>query len=256
MNEKKETKKEKLPSLGTMNQYAKESIKKLISLQNDDKKSLNGSRLAMQKKIMARLEKEASNGSATMGLAVMKGMVVTGINFSRFFDYTSPYKDNRGFDKIEEFAMFENIVPLMMKYKTIQKADTVMQFIRILPDLNELPFSPELYDVLNEVTEGEKSFEKTTKEVIGKIKGLAIWPTAHMTIDDVYFKVYNAKKSSFDARDAKCGEVVVADNKQGLHIKCLDGVVEITELLPINSKKMTAKSYLNGKNIRIGSIAL
>ncbi|MBQ3034781.1 MAG: hypothetical protein IJD25_01880, partial [Alphaproteobacteria bacterium] len=161
MNEKKETKKEKLPSLGTMNQYAKESIKKLISLQNDDKKSLNGSRLAMQKKIMARLEKEASNGSATMGLAVMKGMVVTGINFSRFFDYTSPYKDNRGFDKIEEFAMFENIVPLMMKYKTIQKADTVMQFIRILPDLNELPFSTELYDVLNEVTEGEKSFQTT-----------------------------------------------------------------------------------------------
>lgn len=161
MNEKKETKKEKLPSLGTMNRYAKESIKKLISLQNDDKKSLNGSRLAMQKKIMARLEKEASNGSATMGLAVMKGMVVTGINFSRFFDYTSPYKDNRGFDKIEEFSMFENIVPLMMKYKTIQKADTVMQFIRILPDLNELPFSPELYDVLNEVTEGEKSFQTT-----------------------------------------------------------------------------------------------
>ena len=51
------------------------------------------------------------------------------------------------------------------------------------------------------------------------------------------------------------GEVVIANNKQGLFIKCVDGLVEITELLPINSKKMTAKSYLNGKKINIGSIA-
>ena len=46
---------------------------------------------------------------------------------------------------------------------------------------------------------------------------------------------------------------MVADNKNGLHIKCSDGAVEITEMLPINSKKMTAKSYLNGKQIKIGS---
>ena len=161
MNEKKETQKEKLPSMVAMNKYAKESIKKLISLQNNDKKNINGSRLAMQKKIMSRLEKEASKGSAVMGLAVMKGMVVTGIDFSRFFDYTTPYSDNRGFDKVEEFAVFENLVPLMMKYNTIQKADTVMQFIRILPDLNELPFSPELYDVLNDSIEDKKSFQET-----------------------------------------------------------------------------------------------
>ena len=161
MNEKKETQKEKLPSMAAMNKYAKESIKKLISLQNTDKKNINGSRLAMQKKIMSRLEKEASKGSAVMGLAVMKGMVVTGIDFSRFFDYTTPYSDNRGFDTVEEFAVFENLVPLMMQYNTIQKADTVMQFIRILPDLNELPFSPELYDVLNESNEGKKSFQET-----------------------------------------------------------------------------------------------
>ncbi len=161
MTEKKETTQQKQASLTAMNKYAKEMIKRLISLQNTDKKSINGSRLAMQKKIMARLEKEASKGSATMGLAVMKAMVVTGINFSKFFDYTSPYIDNRGYDKIEEFSMFETIAPLMMKYNTIQKADTVMQFIRILPDLNELPFSAELYDVLNTESENNKSFQIT-----------------------------------------------------------------------------------------------
>ena len=159
MTENKETKKQKLPSLAAMNKYAKECIKKLISLQDNGNLAVNGSRLAMQKKIMSRLEKEASKGSAAMGLAVLKGMIVTGIDFSRFFDYTAPYSDNRGFEKINELTVFETVVPLMMKYNTLEKADTVMQFIRILPDLNELPFSPELYDVLNEKNENEKSFQ-------------------------------------------------------------------------------------------------
>ena len=53
---------------------------------------------------------------------------------------------------------------------------------------------------------------------------------------------------------AKPGQVLIANNKEGLIIRTGDGAVEITELLPINSKKMSAKSYLNGKKINIGSI--
>ena len=58
-----------------------------------------------------------------------------------------------------------------------------------------------------------------------------------------------------DIGSYKDGEVVIASSKQGLVIKCADGFVEITELLPINSKKMTAKSYLNGKRIELGVVA-
>ena len=65
--------------------------------------------------------------------------------------------------------------------------------------------------------------------------------------------MYNAIVSSVNGDGFEPGQVVLANNKQGLHIKCGDGVVEVTELLPINSKKMTAKSYLNGKSIEIGS---
>lgn len=98
-------------------------------------------------------------------------------------------------------------------------------------------------------------FRKTSNEIIGQIKGLAQWPNAKITIDGVLFKLYNAKKSSISGEEFECGQVVVANNKQGLHIKCSDGVIEIIELLPINSKKMSAKSYLNGKQINIGSFA-
>ena len=104
---------------------------------------------------------------------------------------------------------------------------------------------------------GDLDFSTSVKEIVGKIKGLAMWPNAHITIDGVYFKLYNGKEYNCDLNLSEYhdGEVVIANNKQGLVIKCSDGFVEITELLPINSKKMTAKSYLNGKQIKIGSIA-
>lgn len=104
---------------------------------------------------------------------------------------------------------------------------------------------------------GDLDFSKTAKEVVGLIKGLASWPNAHMTIGEVYFKLYNAKvyNGDLDIKDYQDGEVVIASSKQGLVLKCADGFVEITELLPINSKKMTAKSYLNGKKIDLGAVA-
>jgi len=104
---------------------------------------------------------------------------------------------------------------------------------------------------------GDLDFSTTKNEIIGKIKGLAMWPNAHITIDGVYFKLYNAREYTCNLKvdDFKNGEVVVASNKQGLVLKCSDGFVGITEVLPINAKKMSAKSYLNGKQINIGSIA-
>lgn len=105
---------------------------------------------------------------------------------------------------------------------------------------------------------GVIDFNWSKEKIVGLVKGLAMWPNVRIIIDDVYFKLYNAKISSLNPQDYEnypIGGVVVADNKRGLHIKCGNGLIEITEFLPINSKKMTAKSYLNGKSIKIGSIA-
>lgn len=102
---------------------------------------------------------------------------------------------------------------------------------------------------------GDLDFNNSSLNIVGLIKGLASWPNAHITIDGVYFKLYNARVygDSIDS-SAKPGQVLIANNKEGLIIRTGDGAVEITELLPINSKKMSAKSYLNGKKINIGSI--
>lgn len=105
---------------------------------------------------------------------------------------------------------------------------------------------------------GVVDFNWTATKIVGLIKGLAMWPNVRITIDDVYFKLYNAQVSNLNPMNYSSqpvGSIVMADNRHGLHIKCGDGIVEITEFLPINSKKMTAKSYLNGKTIKLGSIA-
>ena len=104
---------------------------------------------------------------------------------------------------------------------------------------------------------GNLDFNNSSAIIVGLIKGLAAWPNAHITIDGVYFKLYNARiyNKDFD-RNARPGEVVVASSKEGLVVRTGDGAIEITELLPINSRKMTAKSYLNGKKINVGSIVL
>lgn len=103
---------------------------------------------------------------------------------------------------------------------------------------------------------GDLDFNQPAQKVSNLIKGLAMWPTAHMTIDGVYFKVYNSRVySQTTNQNYECGQVVIANNKQGLVIACQNSLIEITELLPINSKKMSAKSYLNGKKIELGSIA-
>lgn len=103
---------------------------------------------------------------------------------------------------------------------------------------------------------GDLDFNQPAQKVSNLIKGLAMWPTAHMTIDGVYFKVYNSRAYSQTAnQNYESGQVVIANNKQGLVIACQNSLIEITELLPINSKKMSAKSYLNGKKIELGSIA-
>ncbi len=46
------------------------------------------------------------------------------------------------------------------------------------------------------------------------------------------------------------GEIIVADNKKGLFIKTGEGIIEVLEVQGENGKKMDAKSFLNGNQIK------
>lgn len=99
------------------------------------------------------------------------------------------------------------------------------------------------------------------KTVVGYINGLNVWPCVSVKLNDMQLKLYAAKPALVNdelyknkLQEYKCGEVVIASAKQGLVIKVLDGYVELLEVQNQNSKKMSAKSFLNGKKIEVGSI--
>ena len=92
-----------LPSTASLNTYAQNNISALIALDQKLEETTEKKEIALlliqQKRILQQLKKDASRGNAILGLAVLKGMIVTGMDFHKFFDYTASYVDNRGYDK-------------------------------------------------------------------------------------------------------------------------------------------------------------
>lgn len=97
------------------------------------------------------------------------------------------------------------------------------------------------------------NFNLPAIQVCNMIHGINPWPVAKVQIEGKNFKVFRAVVSD-NEYSGQVGEVVVANNKQGLIIKCGVGAVEFTEIQPDNGKRMTANSYLNGKKIDLGVI--
>ena len=96
-------------------------------------------------------------------------------------------------------------------------------------------------------------FNDTAQNIVNKIRAYNPSPIAKFYINQDGFKVYSAKVIK-TTEDAKCGQVIQSSSKQGLVIKCSEDAIEIIEFQAPNSKRMLAKSYLNGKKIELGII--
>ena len=95
-------------------------------------------------------------------------------------------------------------------------------------------------------------FSMSAKSVANMIHGINPWPVAKIEIAGTNFKVFKVRVRE-DISGAP-GEVVISSSKQGLVIACGTGAIELDEIQPNNGKRMTAKSYLNGKTIAAGEI--
>lgn len=96
-------------------------------------------------------------------------------------------------------------------------------------------------------------FNKTADEIVNLVRGLNPNPIAYFVLNGENYKVFKAKKVEYLGNEQN-GKVLIANSKQGFVIKCADGAVEIEEMTAPNSKRMLAKSYLNGKTINVGSV--
>ena len=96
-------------------------------------------------------------------------------------------------------------------------------------------------------------FNKTANEIVNHVRGLNPNPVAIFNLNNESYKVFEAKQKEYDGTEEN-GTVIMSSSKTGLVIKCDGGAVEIVEMIAPNSKRMLAKSYLNGKKIDIGSV--
>ena len=97
-------------------------------------------------------------------------------------------------------------------------------------------------------------FNDTKDNLVNKVRALNPNPVAKFILQENTFKVFELKAVELKDDNAKNGQVLVASSKAGLVIKCSDGAVEVVEFQAPNSKRMSAKSYLNGKKIEVGSV--
>ena len=90
------------------------------------------------------------------------------------------------------------------------------------------------------------NWNKTSKEIVNLIRGLAPNPTALTSINGTIIKVFKAKEVSVEGQYTP-GEVIKL-NKE-LLIATADGAVSILELQQSGKNKMDVKSFLNGQKI-------
>ena len=92
---------------------------------------------------------------------------------------------------------------------------------------------------------------KSAKEICNAVRGYYSWPCAYFFLNGKRIKVIKA------AVGEKSGKVVgsVANSTDSFSVVCADGVsVDLLEIQPEVSKPMTAKQFLNGNKIEMGTV--
>lgn len=99
---------------------------------------------------------------------------------------------------------------------------------------------------------GEVDWARPAAELACRVRGLNPWPCAWTDMPGGRLKLYLAR--AVDAgSDAPAGTVIASGPKEGLVVRCGEGALEVLELQAPGGKRMTAKAYLAGRRIEVGT---
>lgn len=99
---------------------------------------------------------------------------------------------------------------------------------------------------------GEIDWTRPAEEIACQVRGLNPWPCAYTDYAAGRLKVYLAQPVEAET-DAAPGTVIASGAKTGLIVACGAGCLELLEIQAPNARRMTAKAYLMGKKIEIGT---
>ncbi len=109
------------------------------------------------------------------------------------------------------------------------------------------------YEPMMSKETGKIDFTKTAHEINCLVRGVNPWPGAYTGMGEQTMKVWAVNEIK-EPCDAPCGTVLVSSAKEGLVVACKGGKAEITELQMPGGKRMSAKAYLSGKKIPVGTV--
>ena len=100
--------------------------------------------------------------------------------------------------------------------------------------------------------------EKSAADIKNLVRGLNPIMGAYTYINDKKLKLWKVNvidfnefesKYNLDNKNIKLGNIILANDKQGLFLKAKDGVLEVLEMQAEGSKRMNAKDYLRGNKL-------
>lgn len=115
----------------------------------------------------------------------------------------------------------------------------------IKQDDNEATFCKML-----EKSDGKIDFSKHASAIENQVKALFIWPVAHCKLNGKNFKIFSAQQTSFEG-NFEPGEVA-ALTKEGIVVACEKSFILLKEVQIENGKRMDARNFINGNNIKVG----
>lgn len=104
--------------------------------------------------------------------------------------------------------------------------------------------------------DGKIDFSKSAEEIKNQCRGLNPWPICYVMLNEVdKLKVYKAEPYEIETDpNTKNGQVLIADGKRGLVVKCEGGAVLLEKIQAPNSKAMNSNEYLRGKTIPLDKV--
>ena len=102
-----------------------------------------------------------------------------------------------------------------------------------------------------EKSEGKIDFRRSAREIFNQIRALKVWPKAYAKFRDEEVKILDAKIVECNV-NALPGEIIKADEKEGIVVKTGDRCLLLKIIQFPNSKPITTQDAIRGYKIKAG----
>jgi len=107
------------------------------------------------------------------------------------------------------------------------------------------------YDPMLDKSMGVIDWRMSAVEIVNRVHGLNPWPGCSTAWQGGRLKILRANAADGVGQP---GEILAADAKQGLTIACGQGAVSVVQLQAPGGKPMSAKDYLRGHPMAVGTV--